>query len=116
MRRIRSVVGLSGHKEEPEAKGIRRLNISSGLDSSATGDYEPIMFSPMLAKPLDERNVINVSTSSSAMDVSVHQPQSGMTGNYSAQFVDDGRMTFQATEQVRGLPDEVFTGMEELGA
>ena len=116
MRRIRSVVGSSGHKEEPEAKRIRRLNISSGLDSSATGDYEPIMFSPMLAKPLDERNVINVSTSSSAMDTSVHQPQMGMTGNYSAQFVDDGRVTLQATEQVRGLPDEVFTGMEELGA
>ena len=116
MRRIRSVVDSSGHKEEPEAKRIRRLNISSGLDSSATGDYEPIMFSPMLAKPLDERNVINVSTSSSAMDTSVHQPQMGMTGNYSAQFVDDGRVTLQATEQVRGLPDEVFTGMEELGA
>ena len=118
MRRIRSVAGSSGHKEEPEAKRIRRLNISSGLESSSSGDYEQVTFSPVLVKPPDERNVITVSTSASDMDVSDPLPPHPwrMVGIPSGKFVDDAVMAVTATDQVRGLPDEVFTGMEELGA
>ena len=119
MRRMRSVTGSSGQKEEPEAKRIRRLNISSGLESSSSGDYERVRYSPVLVKPPDEKNVITVSTSASDMDVSDSLPPHPwrMMGNPSGQFVDDAAMaTTTAEDQVRGLPDEVFTGLEELGA
>ena len=107
-------------RRKPDAKRIRRLNISSGLENSSLGDYEQVTFSPVLVKPPDERNVITVSTSSSAMDVSDAQlPQPWRSvgkSNSNGHFVDDVMMTGSTTEQVRGLPDEVFTGMEELGS
>ena len=96
VRRIRSVVGSSNHKEEPEAKGIRRLNISSGLDSSSTGHQ--------------------VSTSSSAMDVSDIQTSWMTRGASNALYVDDAVMTMPDHEQVKGMPDEVFNGIKEFRA
>ena len=112
------MTGSSGQKEEPEAKRIRRLNISSGLESSSSRDYERVRYSPVLVKPPDEKNVITVSTSASDMDVSDPLPPHPwrMMGNPSGQFVDDAALATTADDQVRGLPDEVFTGMEELGA
>ena len=116
VRRIRSVVSSEGRKEEePEAKRIRRLNDTSALNSSSSF-LEPTHFSPILVKPVEERHVITVSTSSSApMDVSDTQPRWTPGGATSPpQFVDD-IVLMNTTDQdpIEGAMNDVFLGVEE---
>ena len=116
VRRIRSVVSSEGRKEEePEAKRIRRLNDTSALNSSSSF-LEPTHFSPILVKPVEERHVITVSTSSSApMDVSDTQSRWTPGGATSPpQFVDD-IMLMNTTDQdpIEGARNDVFLGVEE---
>ena len=116
VRRIRSVVSSEGRKEEePEAKRIRRLNDTSALNSSSSF-LEPTHFSPILVKPVEERHVITVSTSSSTpMDVSDTQSRWTPGGATSPpQFVDD-IMLMNTTDQdpIEGARNDVFLGVEE---
>ena len=116
VRRIRSVMSSEGRKEEePEAKRIRRLNNTSALNSSSSF-LEPTHFSPILVKPMDERHVITVSTSSSTpMDVSDAQARWTPGGASShPQFVDD-IMLMNTTDQdpIEGAKNDVFLGVEE---
>ena len=116
IRRIRSVVSSEDRKEEePEAKRIQRLNNSLALNSSSFL-MEPIHFSPVLAKPPDERHVITVSTSSSTpMDVSnvltMWTPGEATT---TPQYVDDAAlMNMPDQNPNRGVSDNVFSGVKE---
>ena len=116
VRRIRSGVSSEGRKEEePEAKRIRRLNDTSALNSSSSF-LEPTHFSPILVKPVEERHVITVSTSSSApMDVSDTQSRWTPGGATSPpQFVDD-IVLMNTTDQdpIEGARNDVFLGVEE---
>ena len=102
-------------EEEPEAKRIRRLNDTSALNSSSSF-LEPTHFSPILVKPVEERHVITVSTSSSTpMDVSDTQTRWTPGGASSTpQFVDD-IVLMNTTDQdpIEGARNDVFLGVEE---
>ena len=101
-------------EEEPEAKRIRRLNNTSALNSSSSL-LEPTDFSPILAKPVDERHVITVSTSSSTpMDVSDAQARwTPGEASSNSQFVDDV-MLMHTTDQdpIEGAMNDIFQWVE----
>ena len=101
-------------EEEPEAKHIRRLNNTSALNSSSSL-LEPTNFSPILVKPVDERHVITVSTSSST-PIDVSDAQARWTpgeASSNSQFVDDV-MLMNTTDQdpIEGALNDVFQGVE----